>query len=37
LHQQTGEIRYARLAEDSRRLADIVRERIARLRKRVWW
>jgi hypothetical protein len=37
LHQQTGEAAYAQLAEDSRKLADAVRERIARLRKRVWW
>ena len=37
LHQQTGETAYAQLAEDSRKLADAVRDRIARLRKRVWW
>jgi hypothetical protein len=37
LHQQTGEATYRQLAEDSRKLADAVRERIARLRKRVWW
>ena len=37
LHQQTGEAEYARLVEDSRKLADAVRDRIARLRKRVWW
>ncbi len=37
LHQQTGETRYAKLIEDSRRLSEFVRERIARLRKRVWW
>ena len=37
LHQQTGEAAYAQLAEDSRKLAEAVRDRIARLRKRVWW
>ena len=37
LHQQTGEAGYARLIEDSRRLSELVRERIAQLRKRVWW
>ena len=37
LHQQTGETVYAGLIEESRRLADTVRERIARLRQRVWW
>jgi hypothetical protein len=37
LHQQTGEETYAKLVEESRHLADTVRERIARLRKRVWW
>ena len=37
LHQRTGQKTYAKLVEESRRLADAVRERIARLRKRVWW
>ena len=37
LHHQTGEARYAQLVEDSRGLSELVRERIARLRKRVWW
>ena len=37
LHEQTGEEVYARLVEDSRRIADILRDRIARLRRRVWW
>ena len=37
LHQQTGEASYGQLVEDSRKLADAVRDRIARLRKRVWW
>jgi hypothetical protein len=37
LHQRTGEATYAKLVEDSRHLAETVRERIGRLRKRVWW
>ena len=37
LHQQTGETVYAELVEESRKLAEAVRERIARLRQRVWW
>ncbi|HMJ90319.1 MAG TPA: hypothetical protein VK530_10905, partial [Candidatus Acidoferrum sp.] len=37
LHDQTGDERYPKLVEDSRRLADSIRERISRLRKRVWW
>jgi hypothetical protein len=37
LHEKTGEEDYARLAEQSRRISDVIRERIARLRKRVWW
>ena len=37
LHQQTSEAAYAQLVEDSRKLAEAVRDRIARLRKRVWW
>jgi hypothetical protein len=37
LHQQTGETRYAELVEQSRQLAELVRERVARLRQRVWW
>jgi hypothetical protein len=36
-HDQTGEERYAELAADAARLAEGIRERIARLRKRVWW
>ena len=37
LHQQTGDERYAPLIEDSRKLAEAIRERISRLRNRVWW
>ena len=37
LHQRTGEDSYAKLAADSRVLADALRDRIARLRQRVWW
>jgi hypothetical protein len=37
LHQRTGDASYAKLVDDSRHLAEAVRERIARLRKRVWW
>jgi hypothetical protein len=37
LRDQSGEEVYAELVEDSRRLADLIRDRIARLRKRVWW
>ena len=37
LHEQTGEERYARLVAESRQLAELLRDRIARLRKRVWW
>ncbi len=37
LHQKTGEPVYAALAKESGQLADLVRERIARLRQRVWW
>ena len=37
LHAQTGEAAHAKLAEDSRRIAEVLRERIARLRQRVWW
>jgi len=37
LHTQTGEATYAKLIEDSRRIAEVLRERIARLRQRVWW
>lgn len=36
-HGQTGEARYAELAADASRLAEGIRERVARLRKRVWW
>jgi hypothetical protein len=37
LHQKTGEAIYAELTNESRKLAELIRERIARLRKRVWW
>lgn len=37
LHQRTPEPRYAELIAESRRLAESIRDRIARLRKRVWW
>jgi hypothetical protein len=37
LHEQSGEERFAALVEESRRLADAIRDRINRLRKRVWW
>jgi len=37
LHQKTGEIAYGELTDESRKLAELIRERIARLRKRVWW
>jgi hypothetical protein len=37
LHQKTGEEIYGDLVEASRKLAELIRERIARLRKRVWW
>lgn len=37
LHEQTGEPAYAKLADDSRRIAEVLRDRIARLRQRVWW
>lgn len=37
LHQHTPAPKYAELIEESRRLAESVRDRIARLRKRVWW
>jgi hypothetical protein len=37
LHQKTGDEKYERLASDSRRMAEALRERIARLRQRVWW
>lgn len=37
LHQQTGNEAYAELAAECRRIADVISERIARLRKRVWW
>jgi hypothetical protein len=36
-HGQTGESRYEELAAEAARLAEGIRERIARLRKRVWW
>jgi hypothetical protein len=36
-HEHSGDSKYAALAEESRRLGDLIRERIARLRKRVWW
>jgi len=37
LHQQTGNEAYAELAAECRRIADVISERIARLRQRVWW
>ena len=37
LHQKTGDEAYGELVDDSRKLAELVRDRIARLRKRVWW
>jgi hypothetical protein len=37
LHERTGEERFALLVEESRRLAEGILDRIARLRKRVWW
>ena len=37
LHQKTGETVYGELTDESRKLAELIRERIARLRKRVWW
>jgi hypothetical protein len=37
LHAQTGDAIYAKLIEDTRRIAEVLRERIARLRQRVWW
>jgi len=37
LHERTGESHYADLVVKSRHLAELVRERVDRLRKRVWW
>jgi hypothetical protein len=37
LHQKTGQHIYGEIAEESRKLAELVRDRITRLRKRVWW
>lgn len=37
LHEQSGDTRYAELVAESRRMAELIRDRIARLRKRVWW
>jgi hypothetical protein len=37
LHQKTREQVYADLVAESRHLAEMLRERIARLRQRVWW
>jgi len=37
LHEKTGDQVYGDLVEESRRLAELIRERIARLRQRVWW
>ena len=37
MHQKTAEKIYADLTEESRKLAELIRERVARLRKRVWW
>jgi len=36
-HEQTGDPVYGQLVADSRAIADAIRERIARLRQRVWW
>lgn len=37
LRQKTGDAIYAPLVEESRRLAALLRDRVARLRLRVWW
>ena len=37
LHQKTDNQTYAQLATECRRIADVIGERIARLRQRVWW
>ena len=37
LHQKTDDQIYADLVQESRQLAEMLRERIARLRQRVWW
>lgn len=37
MHQKSGKDIYGELTDESRRLAELIRERIARLRKRVWW
>lgn len=37
LHQQTGQPVYGELVGESRELAARIRDRIARLRERVWW
>ncbi len=37
LHQHSGDGKYAALVEESCQLAEAIRDRIARLRKRVWW
>ncbi len=37
LHQKTDETVYGELTEESRKLAELIRERIGRLRQRVWW
>jgi len=37
LHERTGEEIYTKLADESRQVAEAVRDRIVRLRKRVWW
>ena len=36
-HERTNDPRYSELIAQSHHLADLIRERIARLRKRVWW
>jgi hypothetical protein len=37
LYEKTGDERYMQLVEESRHLAETLRERIERLRHRVWW
>jgi hypothetical protein len=37
LHLRTGDARFEQLRHDAEELSAVIRERIARLRKRVWW
>ncbi|HZV36945.1 MAG TPA: hypothetical protein VFB72_20380 [Verrucomicrobiae bacterium] len=37
LHDRTGDARYDELRRDAQELSTAIRDRIARLRKRVWW